>query len=79
MKTLSEYRALPWTVHGRGCEEGGERFYLITIEELPGFSVAEESRLAAEREFAAVLDAYLAAAVAAGAEIPEPAPAPAAH
>lgn len=76
-KTFREYRALPWTVHGTGCEEGGERFCLITIEELPGFSVVGESRVYANREFARVLDDYLEAAIAAGAVIPKPAPAPA--
>lgn len=71
MKTRAEYLALPWTVHGRWhAEEGG--YYLITIEELPGFSVVGDTRLQAEHEFPAVLEEYLRACLDSGHTPPEP-------
>ncbi len=66
--TIEEYQALPWTVHGRAVREaaGDEPYYLVTIEELEGFSVVAESRAHAEAIFPVVLREYLAAAVESG-------------
>jgi len=66
--TIEEYQALPWTVHGRAVREaaGDEPYYLVTIEELEGFSVVAESRAGAEAIFPVVLREYLAAAVESG-------------
>lgn len=72
MKTLADYRALPWTVQGRWVtNEGG--YYLITIAELPRFSVVGDTRAEAEAEFPAVLDDYLEACIESGFEPVEPA------
>lgn len=75
MRTVEEYAALPWTVQGRWVPEDGG-YYLITIAELPGFSVVGESRAEAERELPGVLDAYLQACLDTGREIPTPMGAP---
>jgi predicted RNase H-like HicB family nuclease len=66
--TIEEYQGLPWTVHGRAVREtaGEEPYYLVTIEELEGFSVAAETRAEAEALFPVVLREYLAAAVESG-------------
>lgn len=61
MMTVDEYVALPWTVHGRGVRERPEwdAYYLITIEEMSGFSVVADTRLEAEALFPIVLREYL--------------------
>lgn len=61
MMTVEEFVALPWTVHGRMVREApGERpYYLITIEEMSGFSVVADTRLEAEALFPIVLREYL--------------------
>ena len=73
--TLEQYEALPWTVHGRAVREsdGDAPYYLVTIEELEGFSVVAETRTEAEELFPAVLREYLAAAVESGNAPPVPA------
>jgi predicted RNase H-like HicB family nuclease len=73
--TLNDYESLPWTVHGRAVREGPSEapYYLVTIEELPGFSVVAPSRTEAERLFPAVLREYLLAAVESGHPLPVPA------
>ncbi|HEX8210071.1 MAG TPA: hypothetical protein VF584_07780 [Longimicrobium sp.] len=55
-----------WTVHGRAVQESAEDepYYLVTIEELEGFSVVAESR--AEALFPVVLKEYFVAAVESG-------------
>lgn len=69
--TIEEYQALPWTVHGRAVREtaGDDPYYLVTVEELEGFSVVAE----AESLFPVVLREYLAAAVESGNAPPVPA------
>ena len=46
---------------------------MITVEELPGFSVVGDTRDEAEQEFPAVLEEYLQACLAFGNTPPEPA------
>lgn len=73
--TVEEYQELPRTVHGRAVREtaGDEPYYLVTIEELEGFSVVAETRAEAEALFPLVLREYLAAAVESGNAPPVPA------
>ena len=73
--TINEYAALPWTVHGRAVREapGEAEYYLMTIEELEGFSVVADTRAEAESLFPTVLREYLAAAVESGNAPPIPA------
>lgn len=73
--TINEYAALPWTVHGRAVREASEEdeYYLMTIEELEGFSVVADTRGEAESLFPTVLREYLAAAVESGNAPPIPA------
>ncbi len=73
--TISEYEALPWTVNGRAVREapGEASYYLMTVEELEGFSVVADTRAEAESLFPAVLREYLAAAVESGHAPPVPA------
>lgn len=63
--TLRDYLAQPWTVHGRAMRDEGDGslYYLITSEELPGFSALGDTRAEAESEFPAALKTYLAAAL----------------
>ena len=72
---ISEYESLPWTVHGRAVREAPdeEPYYLMTIEELEGFSVVADTRGEAESLFPTVLREYLAAAVESGSSPPIPA------
>lgn len=72
MNTLTNYLALPWTVHGQWQPEDGG-YYLITVGELPGFSVVGDTRAAAEREFPTVLEEYLRACLDSGHTPPLPA------
>lgn len=73
--TIEEYQGLPWTVHGRAVreKEGDEPYYLVTIEELEGFSVVAETRAQAEALSPVVLKEYLAAAMESGNAPPVPA------
>lgn len=73
--TIEDYQALPWTVHGRAVREtaGEDPYYLVTVEELEGFSVVAETRAEAEALFPVVLREYLAAAVESGNAPPVPA------
>lgn len=66
--TLQDYLTLPWTVHGRGMRDtpDGALYYVISIEELPGFSAVGDTRAEAEGELADALEAYLSAALANG-------------
>ena len=66
--TLRDYLAVPWTVHGRAMRDAGDGslYYLITIEELPGFSAVGDTRAEAESEFPDALETYLAAALEKG-------------
>ena len=73
--TVNEYEALPWTVHGRAVREtpGEPPYYLVTIEELEGFSVVAATRPEAEALLPIVLREYLVAAVESGHAPPVPA------
>ena len=73
--TIEEYQGLPWTVHGRAVREtaGDEPYYMVTVEELEGFSVVAETRAETEALFPVVLKEYLAAAVESGNAPPVPA------
>ncbi|HEY0025669.1 MAG TPA: hypothetical protein VGB24_22470 [Longimicrobium sp.] len=76
MMTVDEYVALPWTVHGRMVREApGERpYYLITIDEMDGFSVVASSRAAAEELFPIVLREHIEAWLESGHVPPIPGP-----
>lgn len=52
---------------------GDEPYYLVTVDELEGFSVVAETRSEAEALFPVVLTEYLAAAVESGNVPPVPA------
>jgi predicted RNase H-like HicB family nuclease len=73
--TVNEYEALPWTIHGRAVRETADDapYYLVTIEELEGFSVVAETRAEAEAILPTVLREYLAATVESGHAPPVPA------
>lgn len=73
--TLEEYEALPWTVHGRAVRESSDDvpYYLVTVEELEGFSVVAATRAEAEELFPFILREYLAAMVELGSAPPVPA------
>jgi predicted RNase H-like HicB family nuclease len=73
--TVTEYEALPWTIHGRAVRETPKDapYYLVTIEELEGFSVVAATRAEAEALLPVVLREYLAAAVESGYTPPVPA------
>lgn len=62
---LQDYLAVPWTMHGRAMRDDGDGslYYVITIEELPGFSAVGDTRAEAEAEFADALETYLSAAL----------------
>jgi predicted RNase H-like HicB family nuclease len=62
---LNDYLAVPWTMHGRAMRDDGDGslYYVITIEELPGFSSVGDTRAEAEAEFADALETYLEAAL----------------
>jgi hypothetical protein len=76
MMTVDEYVALPWTVHGRMVQEAlGERpYYLITIDEMDGFSVVASSRSAEEELFPIVLREHIEAWLDSGHVPPIPGP-----
>lgn len=76
MMTVDEYVALPWTVHGRMVREApGERpYYLITIDEMDGFSVVASFRAVAEELFPIVLREHIEAWLESGHVPPIPAP-----
>jgi len=73
--SIDEYVALPWTVHGRGVQESAEEapYYLVTIEEMPGFSVVAASRSEADALFSVVLREYIEAMLESGRTVPVPA------
>jgi hypothetical protein len=75
MMTVDEYVALPWTVHGRGVRDRPDRnlYYLITIDEMPAFSVVADSRLEAEAIFPIVLREFIEATLEIGHVPPVPA------
>lgn len=62
---LGDYLPLPWTVRGRAMRDEGDGslYYLITIEELPGFSAVGDTRVEAQSGFPDALEVYLAAAL----------------
>ncbi|HEX8317053.1 type II toxin-antitoxin system HicB family antitoxin [Longimicrobium sp.] len=68
MRTVDEYLALPWSVRGRGVREApdAEPYYLITIDEMSGFSVVCDSRTEAESIFPIVLREYIEATLDCG-------------
>lgn len=69
----AEYAALPWTIHGRAERESdGTGYYLVTIDELPGFSVVGETAEDAMSILRQVLEEYLEAAIESGHRISLP-------
>lgn len=68
MRTVDEYLALPWSVRGRGVREApdADPYYLITIDEMSGFSVVCDSRTEAESIFPIVLREYIEATLDSG-------------
>ncbi len=72
MNKLDYYLSLPWTVQGRWIPED-DGYYLITITEMPGFSVVGATRAEAEQLFSGVLHDYLAAYLESGQQPPVPA------
>ena len=73
---IGEHIALPWSLEGRAIRdaEGEEPYYVITIRELPGFSVVGETRREALAELEIALGAYLSGVLAEGfdLQVPEP-------
>lgn len=73
--TLAEYIALPWTIRGRGIRDadGEPAYYVVSIDELPGFSVVGGTRVEALSELELGLRVYLEGVLAAGfpPELPE--------
>jgi hypothetical protein len=74
MMTVDEYVALPWTVHGRAVREqpDSKPYYLITIDEMPAFSVVARTRLEAQGIFPIVLREFIEATLDLGHEPPLP-------
>jgi predicted RNase H-like HicB family nuclease len=72
--TVDEHVALPWTVHGRAVREAPEDapYYLVTIEEMPGFSIVATTRAEAEGMYPAELREYIEAMVESGRAVPVP-------
>lgn len=74
--TLAQYIALPWTIRGRGIRDadGEPAYYVVSIDELPGFSVVGDTRVAALAELELGLRVYLEGVLAAGfpPELPQP-------
>jgi predicted RNase H-like HicB family nuclease len=70
MRTVDEYLSLPWTVRGRGVREtpDDDPYYLITIDEMSGFSVVGDSRTEAEALYPIVLREYIEATLDSGHE-----------
>jgi predicted RNase H-like HicB family nuclease len=73
--TVDEYVALPWTVRGREVREAPEDapYYLLTIEEMPGFSIVAPTRAEAEGMYPAELREYIEAMVESRRAVPIPA------
>jgi predicted RNase H-like HicB family nuclease len=76
MRTVEEYVGLPWSVHGRGVREApdADSYYVITIRELPGFSVVGHTRREALAELEVALGTYLSGVLAEGFEVQVPEP-----
>jgi hypothetical protein len=74
MMTVDEYVALPWTVYGRPVREDpdSEPYYLITVAEMPPFSVVARTRLEAQAIFPIVLREFLETTLELGHEPPLP-------
>lgn len=74
--TLAEYIALPWTIRGRGIRgaDGEPAYYVVSIDELPGFSVVGDTRVEALAELELGLRVYLEGVLATGftPELPQP-------
>lgn len=74
--TLAQYIALPWTIRGRGIRDadGEPAYYVVSIDELPGFSVVGDTRVEAIAELELGLRVYLEGVLAAGftPELPQP-------
>jgi predicted RNase H-like HicB family nuclease len=74
--TLAEYIALPWTIRGRGIRDadGEPAYYVVSIDQLPGFSVVGDSRVEAVAQLELGLRVYLEGVLAAGfaPELPRP-------
>jgi predicted RNase H-like HicB family nuclease len=66
--TLTEYIALPWTIRGRAIRDaaGEPAYYVVSIDELPGFSVVGDTRVEALAELELGLRVYLEGVLAAG-------------
>lgn len=73
--TLDEYVALPWTLRGREVREapGDAPYYLLTIEEMPGFSIVAPTRAEAEGMLLSELREYIEAMFESGRAVPMPA------
>ncbi|HEY0151845.1 MAG TPA: hypothetical protein VGB92_07605 [Longimicrobium sp.] len=73
--SVDEYVSLPWTVHGRAVRESAEDapYYLVTIEEMPGFSVVADTATEARALFPIVLREYIEAMLGSGRTVPVPA------
>ncbi len=72
MKTLEEYKKLPWTIVVRYHDEQGG-YWSARIAELPGCMVAIEDRSALLSELDVVLEMCLESMIQHGDSIPEPA------
>lgn len=64
------YEGLPWTVRRTVREDAG-RYYVATVEELPGFSVVGETEEELKREFPVALRCHLESYLSAGEEPPQ--------
>jgi predicted RNase H-like HicB family nuclease len=76
MKNLGYYRGLPYTRSVELLEEGGERYYLASVRELPGVRADGESHQEALTSLRDAFDDYIRAMQEWGRDIPEPVPWP---
>lgn len=72
MKSIADYLTLPWAVRLFEQDDDG-LYYVITVEELPGFSVVGDTREEVISEYPLALRCYLEGCINAGEEPPLPA------